>query len=151
MKTCTVCKEAKPVDDFYNYKATKDGKSYRCKSCDAIARAKWAKENPEKSRISDRSRRLKYVYGITLEQYYELYEKQGGCCAICGAEENNTRGARRDWNFAVDHCHDSEEIRGLLCNSCNRGLGLLGDTPEGLRKALAYLEKTTPTKEKQDD
>jgi len=142
-KECTVCKETKPLDDFYNYKATKDGKSYRCKSCDGVARAKWAEENPERSRRSTRGRNLKCKYNITLEQYEKLFESQGKACACCGATENNTTGSSREnWNFAVDHCHDSQEIRGLLCNNCNRGIGLLGDTAEGLRKALAYLEKT---------
>tara|TARA_R110000744_G_scaffold176069_1_gene294952 strand:- start:35 stop:466 length:432 start_codon:yes stop_codon:yes gene_type:complete len=140
MKQCTVCKETKTLDEYYNYKATKDGKSYRCKGCDTKARAKWAKNNPEKSRRSSRERSLKCKYGISLRDYEEMLESQGKSCACCGATENHTSGSSREgWNFAVDHCHTTGVVRGLLCNQCNRAIGMLGDTVEGIQKAIDYL------------
>lgn len=140
MKQCTVCKETKVLDEYYNYKASKDGKCYRCKSCDGVARAKWAEDNPERSRRSNRGRNLKSKYGISLEDYEEMFESQGKSCACCGITENYTTGSSREgWNFAVDHCHKTGNVRGLLCNQCNRAIGMLGDTVEGLQKAIDYL------------
>lgn len=64
----------------------------------------------------------------------ELYHKQGGRCAIC----------QRKRKLDIDHDHDTDEVRGLLCGPCNRGVGLLGDTPDMLRAAARYLEGRTP-------
>lgn len=141
MKKCGTCGEVKPLDMFFNMSASKDGKGYRCKPCDTLARKKWQKDNPEKSSYSARNRRLKFVYGIDVPIYEDMLEKQGGLCAICGCSENRTAGERKDWNFAVDHNHNTGKVRGLLCNTCNRGLGMLGDTIERLENALAYLKK----------
>ena len=146
MKTCTVCKTEKTLDNFYNYKASKDGKAYRCKSCDDLARKKWIKNNPEKSQRSTRGRNLKVKYGITIEDYEKLLKDQDGKCACCGAEENTSLyGLNKTLSFAVDHCHKTNKVRGLLCNQCNRAIGMLGDTKEGVLKALEYLEKAEKT------
>lgn len=140
-KKCCVCLERKHFDYFYNMNNKNDKKSYRCKACDEAAGAKWAKENPKKSYESIRGRQLKHKYGISLEDYKELWEKQQYKCAICEGTENATTGDRRNWNFAVDHDHETGKVRGLLCNNCNRGLGLLQDNPELLRKAANYVEQ----------
>lgn len=141
MKTCTVCKEEKSLDEYYNYKTASDGKMYRCKKCDNEARKKWRKSNPEQAQLSQRGRNLKHKYGITINEYESLLEQQGGRCACCGVEENTTLyGHNRSLNFAVDHCHTTGKVRGLLCNQCNRAIGMLGDTVEGVRRALKYLE-----------
>ena len=66
----------------------------------------------------------------------ELHARQGGKCAICGTQY--VLGLKR---LALDHCHETGRIRGLLCGSCNRGLGLFRDNPERLRKAIEYLGK----------
>lgn len=141
MKKCSVCKTDQPLSNFYNSKSSKDGKGYRCKPCDAKARKKWSENNPERSHRSQRGRNLKHKYGITLEDYESLLKKQDYSCAICGTKENTALyGHNETLNFSVDHCHSTGRVRGLLCNQCNRGLGMLGDTEESLRKALAYLE-----------
>ena len=72
---------------------------------------------------------------MTLEDYDALYEKQSGECAICGTDTPGGPGER----FRVDHNHDTGEVRGLLCNSCNRGLGYFKDSPTFLSKASTYL------------
>ncbi len=142
MKRCTVCKEEKDLDSFYNYKASIDGKTYRCKECDHKASVKWKKDNPEKEERSRRGRQLKHKYGITIEEYEAMFEKQGNACACCGTESNSTTGHRKTWNFSVDHCHTTGKVRGLLCSQCNRAIGLLGDTLEGVGKAYKYLKET---------
>jgi hypothetical protein len=140
MKTCTVCKETKDISEYHNNKRTKDGKAYRCKSCDASARKKWSDANPERASYSARNRRLKHIYGVDIEWYEAQMKAQNNKCAICETETNNTRGERKDWNFAVDHCHDTGKVRGLLCNQCNRALGLFKDDITLLEKAKNYLE-----------
>lgn len=65
-----------------------------------------------------------------------LYREADGKCGICGA----VRGKR---NHALDHCHETQKLRGVLCGRCNTGLGMFGDDPARLRAAAAYLERTT--------
>jgi hypothetical protein len=81
-------------------------------------------------------------YGINLDIYYSLLEKQNHRCAICDAVENNVIGDRAKWSFAVDHNHVTGKVRGLLCNQCNRAIGMLKDDAALLRKAADYLDKT---------
>lgn len=78
------------------------------------------------------------VYGITTEQYSELLESQGGGCAICDAPPPTET---RKKFLVVDHDHETGKVRGLLCDTCNRGLGLLGDNIVYLCAAVDYLNK----------
>lgn len=137
MKTCTVCKIEKPLKSFYNYKASKDGKAYRCKSCDDLARKKWRKENPEDASASARHRNWRHKYGIEQHDYNQMIYNQNNSCAICGVTEN--KGFK---HFAVDHCHKTKKVRGLLCNRCNRCLGLLQDSIPLFYRAITYLKGT---------
>lgn len=75
-------------------------------------------------------------YGITLSEYESLLEEQGGVCAICASPPTTKR-------LAVDHCHTTGEVRGLLCERCNRGIGLLGDSLERVESAARYLQGQT--------
>lgn len=90
---------------------------------------RWKKENPEKVR----SARLKYKYGIDLNQYNLMLEEQGGVCAIC-----NRLNYR---NLSVDHDHKTGMVRGLLCDQCNVSLGLLGEDIRVIERILIYLNK----------
>ncbi len=87
-----------------------------------------------------RGRSLKKLYGITSEEYNSMVDKQNGLCAICGSPEktfdSNTKQTKV---LSVDHNHETGQIRGLLCNSCNRGIGLIGDSPEKLLSAIKYM------------
>jgi hypothetical protein len=90
----------------------------------------------------NRSWNYRQNFGITLDDYEEMLEAQGGVCAICEQPENfiqNTNGRLR--NLAVDHCHDSKKIRALLCNRCNRLLGLAKDSPDLLAKCINYIKQ----------
>ena len=75
---------------------------------------------------------------MTHQQYEDLLEKQNYRYAICNSLDNKT--SQHDRLF-VDHCHVSKKVRGLLCNNCNQGIGLLEDSIENLSQAILYLEK----------
>lgn len=94
----------------------------------------WRKANPEKARLIGWRYELKKLYGITVEQYNEMLESQGGVCAIC--HDNNIR----ELKLAVDHDHETGKVRGLLCDRCNRGIGLLR-TIKNVKSAYKYLKE----------
>ena len=81
-----------------------------------------------------RSSHLKRKYGITLADYDAMLAAQAGGCAICGAPEPDGQ------SLHVDHCHDSGDVRGLLCFRCNAGLGQFDHDAERLAVAAAYLQ-----------
>lgn len=97
----------------------------------------WRLRNAEKLRWYEVSRK----FGITQEEYSDLYNSQNGVCAICGLPETITRnGIVRA--LAVDHCHSTGKIRGLLCSACNMGLGKFKDDKSLVLKAFSYLDKS---------
>lgn len=103
---------------------------------------KWASENKEKTHgynkkhsAKNKGRKLERTYGITLAERDAMLQEQGLKCAICSTDE--PRGRHKEWH--VDHCHKTGEVRGLLCNNCNIGLGLFSDNPSILRSAITYL------------
>lgn len=83
MKTCTVCKEEKSLDEFYNLKSSKDGKGYRCRPCDNAARKDSRSRSPVTQQGYHR-RKLARQYGLPADWYAVTLAKQGGKCAICG-------------------------------------------------------------------
>lgn len=103
-------------------------------------RAEYMREYRKRRPRNVRSTVLKKHYGIDLEQWEAIYAAQGGVCAICKTCERDKNG--RYANLAVDHCHTTGVVRGLLCNSCNRAIGLLKDSPSTARAAALYLERT---------
>lgn len=82
-----------------------------------------------------RDKNLRKKFGISLKDYNSMIERQAGRCLICGQTGNH--GGK---GLAVDHCHDTGRIRGLLCCSCNGGLGMFKDNIAILKSAIAYLE-----------
>jgi hypothetical protein len=91
----------------------------------------WKKNHPEACLIHKRTEHLKTRYGIPPEQYQELYNKQKGCCAICGGS---------GLKLHVDHCHTTQLVRMLLCNSCNLLLGFSKEQIDVLQKAIKYIK-----------
>lgn len=77
-------------------------------------------------------------YGLTIDGYNELLARQNGQCAICGREGHDKCNTR----LAVDHCHATKKVRGLLCGNCNNGLGRFQDDVALLERALSYLKAT---------
>lgn len=84
----------------------------------------------------DRAMQLRLKYGLSLEQYDTMVEAQGGRCAICEKAPPFNSG-RNGQCLHVDHDHQTGAVRGLLCNNCNRGIGMIGDA--NLQAAVAYL------------
>ena len=96
---------------------------------------KWYEKNKEKVLAKQKKRNLESdlrKYGITLEKYEAMEKKQNGVCAICMEKEPNKK-------LAVDHCHITGKVRGLLCSNCNNGLGKFKDSKTLLIKAINYL------------
>jgi hypothetical protein len=114
-----------------------------------LARDEWRKKSPKdnernKAYNKTHARRIrdkklqKYWPGLTwneaLNRWDELHLLQGGKCALYPA-------CSRSLILHVDHCHKSGKVRGLLCNNCNRGIGMLNDNVEKLKAAILYLKK----------
>lgn len=141
MKNCTGCGERKPLSEF----SLKNGHPRsRCKPCVVIqSRAsieRRKKRDPEGYRTAVREdsrgrRRDKVVakYGLTSTQVNSILIDQKGLCAICGCSIVERPH--------VDHDHKTGKVRGLLCLSCNVGLGHFGDSVAKLRDAIEYLER----------
>jgi hypothetical protein len=134
MKKCNVCDMEKSLDKFVKRANRPNGFQAYCKEC-----------HNKKMRLNDRSEynrsfSLKKQYGITIEDYNKMFLKQNGCCAICNLHilEIN-KGIKK--NLCVDHNHETGQVRGLLCDKCNRGIGLLQDNKDILLRAYNYLDK----------
>jgi hypothetical protein len=128
-KKCNNCGEVKPAWEF-NYDGSKiDGLSTNgCRKCQAKKHAEWRARNPNVIRNAY----LQRSFGITSEKYDEILESQNGVCALCGRPPAGKR-------LAVDHDHQTGELRALLCHSCNRHkVGNL--TLDDVTKIKKYLE-----------
>ena len=92
----------------------------------------WRKKNPDKVKGIWRRSNLKRKYGLSEKSFENLFEEQGNSCAICHTKEAI---------WCVDHCHTTGEIRGILCASCNKGLGMFKDDQTNLEEAISYLNR----------
>lgn len=108
----------------------------------AATRKEKHKNISEEKRIEIRDKRrirdLMQKYGLTVEDYDQMLSDQEGACALCDRLPEKERYGR----LSVDHCHDTGKVRGLLCNSCNYAIGVLGDTADHVGRAVTYLEKS---------
>lgn len=144
MKKCSGCLEEKPHEHFHKNKYSPDGRHSKCRDCknqrskNSYIQAKLGLNEERPKGYCHRSNHLKRVYGISVAQYNELLEKQKHCCAVCGKHEDEEKK-----NLAVDHNHITGEIRGLLCNYCNRRI--VGRHRDGdlLRRVADYIEQGT--------
>lgn len=106
----------------------------------ALRRKQYTKKNPVKYRNMLKKSNLKRQYGISLEEYEEMFSSQGGKCKICfDYEKGIDPRTELPFNLAVDHDHKTGRIRGLLCANCNRAIGLFKDNPETILSAHNYL------------
>lgn len=129
-KLCTKCKDAKPTEEFFKNKNKSGGLDNWCKKC----YGDWRRTDA-KGKIRERKEKLKKRYNITEEEYQMLLKFQKNGCKICG---NKKTEANR--KMSVDHCHKTNKVRGLLCDQCNRGLGMFKDDVLTLQRAIYYLE-----------
>lgn len=166
MKQCRKCQQEKPDTDFNKQPRNRDGLQSYCKLCGAESSRKankrilaenpnadrernkaWRQANPEKVRayskkhylafpekqkLRDRRAGLKR-YGLTLDTYAQMLAAQGGVCLVC-KNPPDTKA------LAVDHCHTTKKVRGLLCDRCNRAIGHLEDNPDRAEDLAKYLE-----------
>ena len=141
-KTCRICKDNKPVNEFHRLK--KWYASY-CKLCQANFAKVWRKDNAEaikeKKAVAYKNmpsmvkfnNHLKQRYGIDVDYYLDMLSKQNGLCKICGGLSNRKR-------LSVDHCHETGRVRGLLCERCNSFIGRVKDDVSILKSAIDYLQ-----------
>lgn len=126
MKYCPKCETEKDESEFYDRKRKlRDGSRHivkhpYCKQCQNMIKG---------------NRRLIKFYGIDYEEYFKILKSQNRVCAGCGNKDDTGR------NLAVDHCHETNKVRGLLCVKCNRALGLLKDNPKTIANLFKYLTK----------
>lgn len=101
----------------------------------------YGRRHREKYREQRRDENYKRKYGISTEEYSILLAQQKEVCSICGQKESFCSGKRETPNLlSVDHCHETGKVRGLLCYSCNTGLGKFKDNPTLLQAAILYLK-----------
>lgn len=150
LRTCSTCLiEKNLTQDFYKQPARSQQRSNgylrQCKTC-ILEKNRIAQAKPKnKQRIWEN--KLQYRYGITRQDYDDLFIKQKGCCAICNTSNPSAKSKKHKY-FSVDHCHQTGKIRGLLCATCNSAIGLLGDCPSTIAKASLYLSGTQDTFDK---
>jgi hypothetical protein len=108
----------------------------RCEECLGAQREyyqRWHDANPTAYMRHNKTRQLRRDYGIELADYLLMHEQQDGKCAICGGPPENGK------SLAVDHCHVTGRVRGLLCLKCNSGIGMFKDSLETVLAAVDYL------------
>lgn len=172
-KTCSRCKEEKPVSEFTLCKSNVSGYQYSCRTCRRKSRKEYVKRNQEHikelrrlSRVRTRANRLAQLkqwkadnrervritsraykkaykkankfrqYGLDQNAYDAMAKNQNGKCAICNSAETYSKR-----ELAIDHCHKSNRVRGLLCTRCNWMLGIASDDVRLLANAIAYLNR----------
>ncbi len=121
-KECSSCGEHKSFEEF-GLRMSRGKESWRgvCKDC--------------RYEVNRNNRYIK-LFGITTDGYNELFAEQEGKCGICGNHD-------LEKHLCVDHDHDTGEVRGLLCQPCNLGLGKLGDNIEAIENTLRFLNDST--------
>jgi hypothetical protein len=144
-KYCPKCSETKPLTEF-GTRPNGRPTGY-CSLCMSSYHSEYAQTDKGKAAHKQASGKwssgprkthdLRKRYGIGLDEYEALLAKQGGCCAICGAEEPKSGRMLR---LNVDHCHSTGTVRGLLCTNCNHGIGKFKDDPALMSAAIAYLK-----------
>lgn len=124
-KKCSGCKKLLPLSEFNRNTARRDGLNYSCRKC-------WAEYQAERA--------LLRKFGITKAEFDAILKRQNGGCAVCGTKVGMVRAGKR-LRLCVDHCHKTGVVRGILCTSCNNGLGRFKDDPVLLERAALYLRR----------
>lgn len=145
MKKCTKCGEQKPLEQFYRDKSTKDGrhpwcKSHARKSAEPVLKAAYDREYRKHNWLAKKANQFK----IDKNALAAMFADQKDLCAICHLPEADAHPSTGlVQRLAIDHCHRTGKVRGLLCGRCNKAIGLLRDSPTNLLNAIAYLEKAS--------
>ena len=145
-KQCVTCRELLPYEAFNRRSAAKDGRQAMCRVCTSNASGSWYDANRAKAREDAKrwnqenpelalDHHYKSRYGITNADFLAKNELQAGLCAICHKPQPNGR------RLYVDHNHYTGEVRGLLCRSCNNGIGNFAEDLGLLAAAASYLRQ----------
>ncbi len=113
---------------------------FKCIKCETEQNKSYRKRNYLKVLNKERNLSLKRLYGITLNDYNIMLEKQNYRCAACNTDKPDGHG-----NFHTDHDHKTGQVRGLLCNGCNRALGFIDDSIDKLKGLIQYLQSIPGT------
>lgn len=140
IKVCGKCRVSKPVSEYHKSRVGSDGLHNQCKECGNAAKRDWRKRHPDRNRAgkavwekqNPAYSLAKKGVKVTNEWYYDRYALLEGKCEICGQFVERLH---------IDHDHETNEVRGLLCRTCNVGLGHFGDSKEMLIKATRYLTR----------
>lgn len=156
-KKCSKCERVLPLSDFYQ-RASGATVHSACKACERAMAKDWYERNRDKAKISYQAwraknpeavkqyrtdnRRKSYQqevrrkYGVDADWFDQQMQAQRGKCLGCGVA---FAWGNKFTTPHVDHCHETQTVRGLLCNRCNSVIGLCGDSPELLAKLGKYL------------
>jgi len=130
-KVCSLCFVDKPISDFSPH-SSQAGVRSACKPCSVKVVQNYKTRNP----MYELGYRLKKKFDMSLDEYFDRLEKQGGKCAICRVRFSDAKRRR----LCVDHDHSTGWIRGLLCFNCNTVLGKVQDDKDTLADMITYLE-----------
>jgi len=160
-KNCSKCGDMKPLDEFFNNESSPDGKYSQCRKCrkavykmnqEKILEEKksYYERNKEKKKASVKEYRkrkkaenpnwkklkeMAYKTGKSFEEVEQWFNKQWmkqqAQCSICGKVFSD--------DDCIDHDHNTNQLRGLLCPTCNAGIGMLKDSSELCLNASKYL------------
>ena len=134
LRTCIKCDfkiyKEEDLELFSKEKKGLYGRRNLCKACNRKKNVLWNALNPELRLKKSKTWHATKVYKISYEKYIERMATSD-CCEVCGSKEQ----------LSYDHCHTTMNFRGVLCNKCNRSIGMLGDTLESIEKVLFYLNK----------
>ena len=156
-KKCNKCGKELPLSDFY-FHHKRNTQYNECKSCWSKGTKNWRQKNKRKcaeftkkyrqklkekmseKEWSDFHREINLMskFNISPEEYNIIFEEQYGLCAICGKKETATRLGKIK-KLAIDHDHETGQIRGLLCQRCNMAIGLFDEDTNKLKNAIKYL------------
>lgn len=126
------------IEFFEHRKDSKLGYRAVCKECNSKKKKEYNESH--RGQYTKKNNSLLRSYGISLDEYNDLLDKQDGKCRIC--KTSNPNGLKNQKFFAVDHNHTTGEVRGLLCNNCNAAIGLFEENEETLYSAIEYLKET---------
>jgi len=147
MKICSNCNKLLDKSQFNISKTNKDGLYSYCKLCAKIISKNWRTKNKkhkaayeknwrENNREKHRAIKVHYKYGLCEKELNSMLLEQNYSCKICGMSQSEMKKA-----LCVDHCHETGKVRGLLCDNCNKAIGLLKDSVRLLNNAITYLSK----------
>ncbi len=139
VRKCNLCHEERPLAAFGRTQFSPMGRQYRCYEC--IKESK--RTGPRAPGLLARDYQRLYYRGVTPDQFRALFDAQQGRCGICAAELDFLGK-----DTCLDHDHDTDVVRGILCGRCNRGIGHMRDSIALLEAAIAYLQRHAPQEEK---